>query len=55
MVTVKKLIYNVKTGKKTIKEVDRSTLKIDPSPKLEGVNLSQVAKLLEYAKSKGWI
>jgi len=53
MVKVKVLEINAKTGKSKVVERD---IEIPPQPKrVEGVDLTELAKLIKYAKSKGWI
>jgi len=54
MVKVKVLRYDVKTGKSKTTTED-ITLPTDIAAGLKGVDLSEIAKLLEYAKAQGWI
>jgi len=55
MVKVKVLKSDVKTGKSKVVEKDIKLPKFEPMEKSVVVDLRDLEKLLEYAKSKGWI
>jgi len=53
MVKVNVLEIDVKTGKSEVVEKEVELPTAPPEPK--GTDLNELAKLIEYAKSKGWI
>jgi len=55
MVKIKKLIYDVRTGKQEIKEEEVKEV-IEPAKQEEiSINLKELKQLLDYAKRQGWI
>jgi len=53
VVKARRIVLNAKTGKKRIEIFDFTPLPPIPEPK--GVDLEELAKLIEYAKRMGWI
>jgi len=50
----KKLIINIKTGKKQLVD-DDSNIKIEDVEVIQKTNLTDVAKVIERAKLEGWL
>jgi len=53
MAEARRIVYDAKTGKKRVETFDFTPQPAPPEP--EPVDLNDLRKLIEHAKSEGWI